>query len=166
MTPPDELDGIDLSAAIQGEVTLPDRPIFCDALTPRWGAGTEFRSIRWKQYKYVSFRDAPPLFFDLANDPGEQHNLIQRGAEGEARDALDYLAQVAADSIDFDEAERERLERDGSLLDQYPLPLPKASGNLYLFPDGRLINADDAMLYSPTVLAKNPADVFGDWSNH
>lgn len=163
-TPPDDLDGSDLSAAIRGETTvLPDRPIFCDALTPRWGAGTEFRSIRWRQYKYVTFRDAPPLFFDLANDPGEQHNLIQRGATGEAQAALDYLAQIAAESIDFDAAERERVERDGDLHEQYALDLPKASGNLYLFPDGRLINADDAMLYHPSVLTNNPAAAFGDF---
>lgn len=164
VTPPDDLDGIDVSAAVQGQAALPDRPIFCDALTPRWGAGTEFRSIRWKQYKYVTFRDAPPLFFDLANDPGERINLIQRGASGEAKAAQDYLTCVAAESIDFDAAERERLERDGDLHRQYALELPKASGNLYLFPDGRLVNADDAMLYHPTVLTNNPAQAFKDWS--
>ena len=83
-----------------------------DALKPRWGAGTEFRSIRWKQYKYVVFRNAPPLFFDLADDPGEQRNLIVRGAKGEARAALEHLARVARESIDFDAAERERVEAE------------------------------------------------------
>lgn len=109
---PDDLDGIDMSAAVRGEASPTDRPIFCDVLTPRWGPGTEFRAIRWKQYKYVVFRDAPPLCFDLANDPGEQRNLITRGAVGEAQDALDYLVQVAADSIDFDAAELERIAGD------------------------------------------------------
>ncbi|MBN1249688.1 MAG: sulfatase-like hydrolase/transferase, partial [Anaerolineae bacterium] len=160
---PSDLPGVDLGAAIEGEDTFPDRPIFCDALTPRWGAGTEFRMIRWRDYKYVAFRDAPPLFFDLAADPGEQHNLVDQRLTGEAGEALVYLAAVAADTMDFDLAERERLERDGDLREIYAQDLPRASGNLYLFPDGRLVNVDDVMLYEPTVLSDNPAEAFGDW---
>ena len=118
--------------------------------------------LRWRNYKYVAFRDAPPLFFDLPEDPGEQHNLIVRGCSGEAAEALAFLEAEAAATMDFDAAEQERLERDGGLHDLYPLDLPRASGNVYLFPDGRLINADDAMLYEPTVLTDDPASVFGD----
>ena len=161
--PPEGLDGIDLSAAVRSEAEPSNRPIFCDALKPRWGAGTEFRSIRWKQYKYVVFRDAPPLFFDLADDPGEQRNLIVRGAEGEARAALEHLARVARESIDFDAAERERVERDGSLKEDYRLELPKATGNLYLMPSGKLVNLDDAVLYKPTALSDDPDQTFGDY---
>ena len=46
---PDDLDGVDVSAAVRGESEPPDRPIMCDALTPRWGPGTEFRMLRYKQ---------------------------------------------------------------------------------------------------------------------
>ena len=65
--------------------------------------------------------------------------------------------------MDFDAAERERLGRDGDLSERYAQHLPRASGNLYLFPDGRVVNVDDVMLYAPTVLSDNPAEAFGDW---
>jgi len=41
--------------------------------------------------------------------------------------------------------------------------LPKATGNLYLFPDGRLINADDALLYQPLIVSETPEQALGDW---
>jgi len=65
--------------------------------------------------------------------------------------------------MDFDAAERERTERDGDLQATYALDLPRASGNLYLFPDSRLVNADDPLIYRPTVLTDDPAAAFGDW---
>jgi choline-sulfatase len=162
------LDGADLSAAVRGEDDAPERPIYCDALTPRWGLGTEFRSIRWRHYKYVVFRDAPPLFFDLDDDPGEQHNLLARGVPAEAQAALDYLQELARTSIDFQAAERERLERDGDLKVVYRQYLPPATGNLYLMPPtaraprGKLVNADD-VLYHPTVISADPDRAFGDF---
>jgi arylsulfatase A-like enzyme len=160
---PDDLDGIDLSAAVQGREQPVERPIICDALTPRWGAGTEFRSIRWRHYKYVRFRNSPPLFFDLAMDPDEQHNLINTDLSGDDFEALLYLKRVAETSIDFNAAEKERLERDGDLAETYALNLPPATGNLYLFPDGKLVNADDTMLYHPTVLTSDPESAFIDY---
>ncbi|MDF1515968.1 MAG: sulfatase-like hydrolase/transferase, partial [Anaerolineae bacterium] len=160
---PDDLDGMDLSRVVKYLVQPADRPIHCDALTPRWGEGTEFRSIRWKHYKYVRFRNAPSLFFDLAEDPSEQVNLIGRDLTYDARSALTYLEQVANSSIDFDEAEKERVDRDGALRTTYALDLPPASGNLYLFPDGKLVNADDPMLYDRTVLTDQPVEVFADF---
>jgi choline-sulfatase len=160
---PADLPGSDLSGVVEGAADIPDRPVFCDALTPRWGPGTEFRMIRWRDYKYVVFRDAPPLLFDLENDPREQINLIERGVTGAAADALRHLEHITADTMDFDAAERERLERDGDLHQTYAQDLPEASGNLYLFPDGRLVNVDDVMLYEPTVLSDDPAQAFGDW---
>ncbi|MGB2820250.1 MAG: hypothetical protein WBF17_04670, partial [Phycisphaerae bacterium] len=140
----------------------PDRPIFCDALNPRWGEGTEFRMIRRGRYKYVRFRSAPPLMFDLAADPGEQRDLISRGCEGEAAAALAELQAIADESIDFNAAEHERTVRDGSLHERYKQDLPAATGNLYLMPSGNLINADDP-LYHPTVIAETPQEAFGDW---
>jgi hypothetical protein len=61
------------------------------------------------------------------------------------------------------------VERDGSLHTDYPLELPPASGNLYLMPpsksapSGKLINADDAILYDPMVLTDEPEEAFGDF---
>jgi choline-sulfatase len=158
---PRGLDGTDLSPAVVGQGTPPERPIYCDALNPRWGAGTEFRMIRWRQFKYVRFRDAPPLFFDLEHDPGEQRNLIERGTSGTAAEALRSLAELAETSIDFDQAERERSVRDGGLAQAYAQNLPPSTGNLYLMPSGMLVNADDP-LYHPTVIAETPEQAFDD----
>ncbi len=158
---PEGLDGIDLSAAVRGEILPTDRPVFCDALTPRWGKGTEFRMIRWNQYKYVRFRDYSPLFFDLEADPGEQRNLVGC-ATGQDKSVLNILRKLADESIDFDEAERERLERDGDLRKQHAHGLPPSTGNLYIMPSGKLVNADD-VLYNPTVISENAAEVFTDW---
>lgn len=159
---PAGLDGADLSAVITEAGDAPERPVFCDNLVPRWGEGNEFRMIRWGHYKYVRFRNAPPLFFDLADDPDEQKNLVERGMSDEAQKAFDYAKAIAQDTMDFDAAERERTQRDGTLHDDYPLHVPPSNGNLYLLPSGKLVNADNA-LYNPTVISDNPAETFGDW---
>jgi len=156
---PAGLAGRSLAAAAQTGAALADVPVFCDVLQPRWGTGTEFRSVRWKRWKYVVFRNAPPLLFDVVADPGEQTNLIDAALAGDALAARDYLASVAAASIDFAAAERDRKERDGGLAAQYAQDLPPSTGNLYLMPDGRLLNADD-LLYHPTVIAERPGDAF------
>lgn len=162
---PDGLDGTDLSQVILGEEDAPERPIFCDTLIPRWGEGTEFRMIRWQHYKYVRFRNAPPLFFDLKSDPGEQRNLMTQDIGGGTRAILGHLQQIAETSVDFDEAERERIERDGALAHQYRQEVPKSTGNLYLMPSGKLINAEDT-LYHPTVIETDGIHAFGaDWQH-
>lgn len=157
---PDGLDGADLSATLTAGTAAPDRPIFCDVLLPRWGEGNEFRMIRQGQYKYVHFRNAPPLFFDLANDQAEQHNLVD-SATGDAKTMLEHLQQVAASTIDFEAAAAERETRAAELEAQYP-PLPSRHGNQYLMPNGTLVDGDD-MLYDPDILAENPASIFADW---
>lgn len=162
---PDWAAGADLSPTLTTGAPAPDRPIFCDALTPRWGAGTEFRMIRQGRYKVVRFRKASPLAFDVQADPGEQHNLYQRLPEipAEAR----RLAALAESSMDFDAAEQERL-RDQALAVEYRQDVPKSTGNLYLMPNNTLVNAEDT-LYSPTVIADTPEKAFGaNWQeqNH
>ncbi len=154
-------DGPDLSAAVRGEATVASSPVYCDNLMPRWGAGTEFRMIRWGQYKYVHFRDCAPLFFDLAADPAEQHNLAA-DATGDARQALDYLAPLAARSIDFAAVEEERALHAARLQEQYAFPGDPGLGNQYLMPSGQVVEADDT-LYRPTVRVANPADFYADW---
>ncbi len=160
---PDDLTGEDLSSVIRDGVQAPERPIICDNLVPRWGEGTEFRSLRWRNYKYVIFRNAPPLMFDLEADPGEQLNLLVHPLSDADATAKDYIVVFAEQSIDFDAAEQERLVRDGELHTLYHSDLPRASGNLYLMPDGRLVNVDDAMLYDAMVLSNDPHTAFGDY---
>ena len=157
---PDGLDGSDLSAVVNGKAAAPDRPVFTDELAGRWGRGTEFRAARQGKWKYVRFRNAPDLFFNLQDDPHEQRNLIQRGCEGEDADALKRLEQTTRETIDFDAAEEDR-KRDQQLRKQYPLNLPPSQGNLYMMPSGKLVNADDA-LYNPTVITDDAPAAFSD----
>ncbi len=64
--------------------------------------------------------------------------------------------------MDFDEAERERTVRDGCLLTDFQQELPESTGNLYLMPSGKLINADDP-LYHPTLIASDLGRAFDDY---
>jgi hypothetical protein len=139
----------------------PDRPIVCDNLIPRWGAGSEFRMVRQGSYKYVRFRDFEPLFFDLKKDPGEQHNLVAT-AQGHVADVLNQMATFADSSMDFDAAEHERIQGERELQAQYNLSIEETFGNQYLMPDGRLIEADDT-LYDTMVLSETPSELFADW---
>ena len=161
---PDDLSGVDVSACVTGDSQGSHRPIFCDNLMPRWGEGTEFRMIRWKQFKYIRFRSSEPLFFDIEQDPDEQRNLLLYDLSSEAREALTYLESVADQSIDFGSAERNRLERDGDLQESFRQSgTDESTGNLYHMPSGRIINAEDT-LYDPTVISEDGIEVFGaDW---
>jgi len=159
---PADLDGVDISPALRGEDIPSDRPVFCDSLIPRWGEGTEFRSIRWKSFKYVRFRACEPLMFDLAADLGEQVNLLKKELSGEAAAAKGYLERLANESIDFDSAERDRTERDGRLHEIYRQPVRSMqAGNYYMLASGRIVHAD-TILYRPEVLAEKPEAIFGD----
>jgi choline-sulfatase len=164
---PDGLDGRDLSPALNtaDPDSVPVRPVVCDALMPRWGEGTEFRMVRSGDFKYVRFRDAAPLMFNLAKDPNEQHNIAELPSAEigpDAAEARDLLAAFAQTSMDFDRAERDRTERDAPLKDQYPLAVEGDTPNLYHLPDGRIVNAEDT-LYEPTVIAEKPEQTFADF---
>lgn len=157
---PEGLDGRDLSSAIINHENLTDRPVYSDNLMPRWGQGTEFRSVRWKHFKYVRFRTAPSLFFNLQNDPEEQHNLMDKERTTEEEAALAYLEDYAEQSINFDEVEKARVKRDGSLAKDFEHKAPPSTGNLYHMPSGKIINAEDT-LYNPTIIAEEGSEIFG-----
>ena len=108
--------------------------------------------VRQGPYKYIPFRNAPPLAFDVKADPGEQHNLLAR--EQDVPALVRQLEQFAHESMDFDAAEKERVERDGNLNEQYAQDVPPSTGNLYVMPSGQVINADDP-LYHPTVISES-----------
>jgi hypothetical protein len=118
--------------------------------------------IRWGKYKYIRFRNCEPLCFDLQADPAEQHNLAATYATDHI-EALAYLEKLAQGSIDFDAAEKERLEGEARLQAAYSLEMAATSlGNQYLMPSGKLVEADDT-LYRPDVLTEHPEAVFADW---
>jgi len=156
---PADLDGVDLSTAIETG-TEPDRgPVVCDNPTDRWGDGTEFRAVRDGRYKYVAFRNAPELLFDLDADPLEQDDLSD-DPDGAAAEALERLREYVQRTMDFDAVARERAADD--LHERYPLDVdePVGSGNCYVV-DGRVVDAD-APLYRPHVVTDDPAAAFAD----
>lgn len=158
---PTGLDGRDLSPVVQRNELAPEDPVFTDNLIPRWGEGTEFRSIRWRNYKYVAFRNAPDLFFNLEDDPNEQMNLLHRATDAD-KDALDYLQTVATQTMDFEAAAAERVQWDAELKDAYPPIDYDSFGNQYVMPNGTLVEADDT-LYRPDVVSDNLTELFADW---
>lgn len=159
---PDGLDGIDLSGAARGEAGPPATPrLVSQAPVPRWGPGTEFRVVRSARYKYVSFRNAPELLFDLYTDPDEQLNLAP-GATGEAAVELAELRQIASDSFNWDAVEAERLQRSRQLQEQYPYRAIGQDPNQFILPDGRLVEGD-RVIYAPGVLAEDAQEAFDDW---
>jgi choline-sulfatase len=151
---PDDLDGVDLSETIETGAEPERGPVICDNLVPRWGEGTEFRMIRDGDYKYIRFRDAPELFFNLAADPKEFDNLVH-DATGETRDVLEQLRNTVDETMNFDAAVHER-ERDRALQSKHQLNTETRShsGNCYLMNDQTVIDADEP-LYYPYVVIEN-----------
>ena len=157
---PADLDGVDLSEAIRRGSEPESRAVFFDALIPRWGKGTEFRAVRDGKYKYVGFRNAPELLFDLEADPLEQKNLATE-ITGEAGEALERFRRLVEETMDFEAIDGER-EADVERARDASLSIPRGTGNTYILPDGRLIDAD-GKLYTPDVLAEDPSNVIADW---
>ena len=154
---PDGLDGESLAAAtLSGED--PDRgPVVCDKLNDRWGPGTEFRTVWDGDHKYVSFRGAPDLLFDLSSDPLERCDLT-----GERPDVESEFRQFIDRTVDFERIERKRTSRRDSPKHD-TLDAPKGtSGNAYHLPDGRIVDADTP-LYDPDILVEDPASAFADF---
>jgi choline-sulfatase len=150
---PESVSGVDLSAAVRTG-TEPDRgPVFTDNFPA-------YRMVRDGRYKYVQFRDAPELLFDLERDP---HETTDRSADptGEDADALRRLRDLVDETVDFDAVE-ERRRRSEAEMEQYELGIPPGTGNAYLMPDGRLVDATTP-LYKPDVLAADPSLIFDDW---
>jgi len=150
---PDEVSGHDLSETVRTGAE-PDRgPVFTDQLPT-------YRMVREGRYKYVAFRDAPELLFDLEADPHEQTNLAPDATGADAA-ALERLSGVVEETIDFDAVEQQRREAEAEM-EAYKLPIAPGTGNSYLMPDGRLVDATTP-LYKPDVLADRPDLVFTDW---
>ena len=75
------------------------------------------------------------------------------------------LSDSESVTIDFDAAERDRKERDGSIQQTYSQNVPASTGNLYHMPSGKVINAEDT-LYRPTVIDEDGTNAFGfNWQD-
>ena len=154
---PGDLDGVDLSDTVRTGAE-PDRPPVTVDSFVRIEEGLEYRAVRDGRYKYVGFRDAPELLFDLERDPRELTNLAP-DATGEDAEALERLREAA--KLDFEALDEER-ERHRELEEQYRLVIPRGTENQYLWPDGRVVDAD-TQLYRPDVLADDASLAFDDY---
>jgi choline-sulfatase len=160
VSPPKDLDGADLSSSIVKEEE-PDRgPVMTDCFATPGAPETDYRMVRDGEYKYIRFRDAPELLFNVEADPLETENLAE-GARGDDAEALESLRNVVRESLDFEET-LERKEEAEELKQEYRLGAYGGAPNLYHFPDGRVVDADTP-LYHPDVVAEEPDVIFDDF---
>jgi len=104
----------------------------------------------------------PEELYDLDADPHETENLAV-DATGEDREALEELRAFVAETMDFEAALEERARDKARKDEQFALDAPElTSGNAYLLPDGRVVDADTPV-YDPRVVTADPAELFGDW---
>lgn len=177
---PDELDGIDLSSSVRTGSEPESRPVFVDGCFLGGDELTgeevvenerkneeiegleryEYRMVRDGTDKYVRFRNAPELLFDLSADPLETRNLMDYP---EARDdeTLERLRVLVDETMNFDEVDALR-EEDVTLQEKYKLGTSKGDPNQYQFPDGRIVNADSA-IYAPHVICDYPELIYDDY---
>ncbi len=159
---PEEVDGLDLSAATRGaSPAVPAARLVSQSPTPRWGEGSEFRVVRAGRFKYVAFRGAPELLFDVESDPREQKDLAPR-ATGESARALAEGRRVASEGFSWDALDAERERAQGALTARYRKRSGARGPNQFLLADGRLVEAETT-LYQPVVASANPAADFDDW---
>jgi len=162
---PEGLDGTSLAPALQGDTPagIVDRVgVITEGLTPRWGAGTEFRMIRSDRFKYITFRSCDPLAFDLENDPDEQVNIANAP---EFEEALEPLREAVMSGFSFDEAEATRKEQESGLKQQYPAKFKPVTPNQIVLGDGRLVEADTP-LYHPELLSDDLSRDLSDWATN
>lgn len=151
---PEGLDGISLAPALRGETSadISNRVgVVTENLTPRWGAGTEFRMVRSERFKYIAFRNCDDLAFDLESDPDEQINIA---ADPVFENALAPLREYILGDFSFDDTGRAKTEQTADLKNRFPARFKPVTPNQIVLGDGRLVEADTP-LYQPEVLSKN-----------
>ncbi|MCZ6631889.1 MAG: sulfatase-like hydrolase/transferase [bacterium] len=159
---PDDLDGLNLSPALQGAScpSLDARPgVIVEHLAGFNSPDTQYRMIRSHRYKYIAFRNCEALAFDLHNDPDEQHNLLQNG---DPPQALEPLKTHLLTNFDFNQTEARLKQERASYLQQYPKRVDPHTSNQIFLKDGRLVEADSP-LERPNVVSENPAEDFDDF---
>ena len=160
-----EVEGRDLSGALRSGDEPASIPIFSDSLRPRWGEGSEYRMVRYGDFKYVGFRSGSEFLFNLVDDPLEQTDLSKQELDKETQAILKELRGLVAETMDFDAAEKERIEGTADLEERFPHRIGPTQNNLYHLKDGRIINGED-VVYNPTVVAKSAEEAFGgDWQD-
>lgn len=163
---PDE-DSRDLASSLRTGTEPESQPVFVDGFFLESMSGDtdtyQYRTVRYDKYKYVRFKNAPELLFDLDVDPLETRNLAEDEAmrDDEDDEALEALRTLTNETVDFDEIDEIR-KQDRELKDEYKFGPSKGDPNQYHFPDGRIINADSA-IYNPHVICEHPDVVYDDY---
>ena len=161
-TLPDDLDGEDLSSNIVAESEPERGPIVTDCFAT-WGSpDTDYRMVRDGSYKYVQFRNAPELLFNIDEDPLEMENLAP-DASGDDAESLKSLRRLVDDTLDFEET-LTRQKQMADLKDDFRLGTYQGGPNQYHLPDGRIVDADSP-LYRPDIVAEEPEVIFDDFPN-
>jgi choline-sulfatase len=157
--PPDGLDGRDLAEAVKNGTEPERKPVVVDCFGMFGNDDLHYRMVRDGRYKYVRFRDAPELLFDLSADPLETRNL----AASDDVDVTETLQRFRAitQALDFDAADQRR-KRDEQMAEEHRLATPKGSPNQYHMPDGRVIDGD-TLLYQPHVITDDPSAAYHDY---
>jgi choline-sulfatase len=162
VAPPDDLDGRDRSGAVKTGTEPDSHPVIVDCFGMFGNDHLHYRMVRDGRYKYVQFRDAPELLFDLETDPLETTNRAA-DPDADASAALQRLRGVVDESLDFAEVDRRR-KRDAERAREYRLATPKGGPNQYHMPDGRVIDGD-TLLYHPHVITDDPTAAYDDYPN-
>ena len=152
---PEGLDGVDWSTALADPVgAAPPREyapaMYCayaervkhHTSVPDGTPGKAWRAVRSRDWKYVDVQGAPPLLFDMRNDPGETRNLADR-AEHAGR--CQEMRDVVFAGFSWEDAVRQ-LQTDRARLPQFYSGLKPSMPNQYMLPDGRMFDAE-AELY-------------------
>jgi choline-sulfatase len=158
---PGDVDGVDLSGAVRTGAEPERGPVVCDKFNDNWGADVEWRLVRDGRYKYVAFRDAPELLFDLDSDPLETENLAP-DATGEDREALQRLRAHVEETVDWEEIAARREADCEEFEEEHSLGMPTGTGNAYHLSDGRVVDAMTP-IYHPHVLTDNPERAYEDY---
>lgn len=160
---PPDLDGLNLSPAIQGQACpdLQRRPgVIVEQLERFNQPGTEYRMIRSPQYKYVAFNRCPHLAYDLIADPDEQHNLLATGNQNHPE--LQRLGDFLLDKFDFEASLGYLEQQRGAFNRQYPARISPHTSNQILRGDGMLVEADGP-LNMPDIVSEDPRLDFDDF---
>ena len=151
---PKGLDGIDLSRALR-----PAQPkawprktvssmylIYAARVTytgaiPDGAPNSAFRTLRWKDWKYVAIQGGRPLLFDLRRDPGERQNLAALPKHARLLAKLDKLTFGRNSWATY----QRQLRRDRRRVPKFLSGKKPTTPNQYRLPDGRTFDAEGAL---------------------
>lgn len=138
---PDELDGESLVSLMTGDVSSrKKRYARSELLMP--DENLEFRMCRDERWKYVEFPSAPPVLFDMINDPEETTNLLNSEGKtaGNSNAPLDKLRAIASQGLSWEDIATIR-EEEIKRRPSFDWGGPHGPVQ-YQLRDGRIVDAD------------------------